>query len=70
MLAAVAASLLGLKIGAAGLSGAFDFLSQDNSRGYKCCIALYRIPLPVRNFAARIILSPPLISSTTIQIFQ
>ena len=61
--ASAAASRLGLNGGAVGLRGVGSFdLSHDNSRGYKCCMALSRTGFRVRTLAARTTPSRPTIS--------
>ena len=61
--AAAAASCLDLNSGAVGLRGVASFdLSHNNSRGYKCCMALSRTVFWVRTLAERTTLSRPAIS--------
>ena len=66
--AAAAASRLGLNGGGTvGLRGVASFdLSHDNSRGYKCCIALSRTVFRVRTLAARTTPSRPTINFSMI----
>lgn len=65
--AAASASRLGLNGGAVGLRGVASFdLSHDNSRGYKCCMALSRTVFWARTLAARTTPSHPTISFSMI----
>ena len=67
--AAAAASRLGLNGGAEGLRGVayFDLL-HDNSRSYKCCMALSRTVFRIRTLAARTTPSCPTISFSRYQV--
>ena len=65
--AAAAVSCLDRNSGAVGLRGVASFdLSHNNSRGYKCCMALSRTVFWVRTLAARTTPSRPAISFSMI----
>ena len=65
--AAAAAFCLDWNSGAVGLRGVASWdLSHNNSRGYKCCMALSRTVFWVRTLAARTTPSRPAISFSTI----